>query len=124
MTTRHTLLVVAHPRADSLTAQVAGHLHARVKDAGGTVDVLDLYAEGFDPRLTPADEPDREDREKRYSPEVHAHMDRIAAADEIVVVFPVWHGTELSGIPQALRPDHVRKVLAEAGAALTEGGDR
>ncbi|MER7721440.1 NAD(P)H oxidoreductase [Streptomyces flaveolus] len=202
MTKRHTLLVVAHPRPDSLTAQVATHLHARVKDTGGTVDVLDLYAEDFDPRLTPADEPDWEDREKRYSPEVQAHMDRIAAADEIVVVFPVWwfappailkgwidrvwnygfaygrskprlagkrmlwlslaggspssyeqaglgaaidvqlrvgvsefcgiedarvrllHGTELSGIPHALRPDHVRKVLAEAGAALTEGGDR
>ncbi|EFL19712.1 NAD(P)H oxidoreductase [Streptomyces sp. C] len=202
MTTRHTLLVVAHPRPDSLTAQVATHLHGRIKDTGGTVDVLDLYAEDFDPRLTPADEPDWENREKHYSPEVHAHMGRIAAADEIVVVFPVWwfappailkgwidrvwnygfaygrsrprlagkrmlwlglaggspssygqdglgaamdvqlrvgvsqfcgiedarvrllHGTELSGIPHAQRPDHVHKVLAEAGAALTEGGDR
>ncbi|MFC9700589.1 NAD(P)H oxidoreductase [Streptomyces sp. NPDC056943] len=88
--TRHTLLVHAHPRSDSLTAQVADLAHARLKDAGGTVDVLDLYAEGFDPVLRPADEPDWEDREKRYSPEVHAHMDRILAADDIVIVFPVW----------------------------------
>ncbi|MFE7586268.1 NAD(P)H oxidoreductase [Streptomyces gardneri] len=87
---RHTLLVHAHPRSDSLTAQVADLAHARLKDAGGTVDVLDLYAEGFDPVLRPADEPDWEDREKRYSPEVHAHMDRILAADDIVIVFPVW----------------------------------
>ncbi len=86
----HTLLVLAHPRSDSLTAQVAGHLQARMEEADGTVDVLDLYAEDFDPRLTPVDEPDWEDREKRYSPEVHAHMDRIAAADDILVVFPVW----------------------------------
>ncbi|GEB58992.1 NAD(P)H oxidoreductase [Streptomyces gardneri] len=86
----HTLLVHAHPRSDSLTAQVADLAHARLKDAGGTVDVLDLYAEGFDPVLRPADEPDWEDREKRYSPEVHAHMDRILAADDIVIVFPVW----------------------------------
>jgi putative NADPH-quinone reductase len=87
---RHTLLVLAHPRSDSLTAQVARRLQLRVKEADGTVDVLDLYAEDFDPRLTPVDEPDWEDREKRYSPQVHAHMDRIAAADDILVVFPVW----------------------------------
>ncbi|MFE5945587.1 NAD(P)H oxidoreductase [Streptomyces sp. NPDC056480] len=86
----HTLLVLAHPRTDSLTAQVAARLHARLEDEGGTVDVLDLYAEGFDPALRPEDEPDWENREKVYSPEVHAHMDRILAADDIVVVFPVW----------------------------------
>ncbi|MET9536617.1 NAD(P)H oxidoreductase [Streptomyces sp. NPDC006553] len=88
--TAHTLLVLAHPRTDSLTAQVAARLHARLEDEGGTVDVLDLYAEGFDPALRPEDEPDWENREKVYSPEVHAHMDRILAADDIVVVFPVW----------------------------------
>lgn len=86
----HTLLVVAHPRPDSLTAQVAAGLQARIRDGGGTVDVLDLYAERFDPRLYPEDEPDWENRDKRYSAEVHAHMDRIAAADDILVVFPVW----------------------------------
>ncbi|MEV7371849.1 NAD(P)H oxidoreductase [Streptomyces sp. NPDC090301] len=86
----HTLLVLAHPRTDSLTAQVAARLHARIEDEGGTVDVLDLYAEGFDPALRPEDEPDWENREKVYSPEVRAHMDRVLAADDIVVVFPVW----------------------------------
>ncbi|MEV6398358.1 NAD(P)H oxidoreductase [Streptomyces sp. NPDC051907] len=86
----HTLLVLAHPRADSLTAQVAGRVHRRLEAEGRTVDLLDLYAEDFDPRLTPADEPDWEDREKTYSPEVRAHMGRVLAADEIVVVFPVW----------------------------------
>ncbi|MFD9036274.1 NAD(P)H oxidoreductase [Streptomyces sp. NPDC059567] len=87
---RHTLLVLAHPRTDSLTVQVADLVHARLKDGGETVDVLDLYAEGFDPVLRPADEPDWENREKEYSPEVHAHMDRVLAADDIVIVFPVW----------------------------------
>ncbi|MFC9389648.1 NAD(P)H oxidoreductase [Streptomyces venezuelae] len=87
---RHTLLVLAHPRSDSLTAQVAARLHARLKVEGGTVDVLDLYAEGFDPVLRPEDEPDWENREKVYSPVVHAHMDRVLAADDVLVVFPVW----------------------------------
>ncbi|WP_329389151.1 NAD(P)H oxidoreductase [Streptomyces sp. NBC_01351] len=85
-----TLLVLAHPRSDSLTAQVADRTRRLLEAAGGTVDVLDLYAEGFDPRLTPADEPDWTNREKEYSPEVRAHMRRIEAADEVIVVFPVW----------------------------------
>ncbi|WP_309055543.1 NAD(P)H oxidoreductase [Streptomyces sp.] len=89
-TTRHTLLVLAHPRSDSLTAQVAARVRARLDEAGHTVDVLDLYAEGFDPALRPADEPDWEDREKVYSPVVRDHMDRMLTADDIVVVFPVW----------------------------------
>ncbi|MEU9706566.1 NAD(P)H oxidoreductase [Streptomyces sp. NPDC047981] len=199
---RHTLLVHAHPRRDSLTAQVAALAHDRLTGAGGTVDVLDLYAEEFDPVLGPADEPDWEDREKRYTPEVHAHMERVLAADDLVVVFPVWwmappavlkgwidrvwnygfaygrskprlaakrmvwlalmgnpreeieklglesvvdlqlrvgvseycgirdssvrivYGTELSGVPKELRPERVRELLAEAGAALDGGLSR
>ncbi|MYV99561.1 NAD(P)H oxidoreductase [Streptomyces sp. SID3343] len=84
------LLVVAHPRSDSLTAKIAARAHDRLVAAGHTVDVLDLRAEGFDPRMTPADEPDWSDRDKRYSPQVRAHMGRVEAADTIVVVFPVW----------------------------------
>ncbi|MGC0418975.1 NAD(P)H oxidoreductase [Embleya sp. AB8] len=86
----HALLVVAHPRADSLTARMAARAHTRLLAAGHTVDVLDLHAEGFDPRMTVEDEPDWADRDKTYSPEARAHMARIEAADTIVVVFPVW----------------------------------
>ncbi|MEV4201180.1 NAD(P)H oxidoreductase [Micromonospora globbae] len=84
------LLVVAHPRGDSLTAQVAGRARVGLEAEGFSVDLLDLHVEGFDPRMTVADEPDWADREKVYSAEVRAHMRRVDAADLIVVVFPVW----------------------------------
>ncbi|MBE1530723.1 NAD(P)H oxidoreductase [Actinomadura algeriensis] len=84
------LLVVAHPRADSLTARVAGRAGERLVAAGHRVDVLDLHAEGFDPRMTSADEPDWSDPGKTYSPGTREHMRRLDAADAIVVVFPVW----------------------------------
>ncbi|WP_329403951.1 NAD(P)H oxidoreductase [Streptomyces melanogenes] len=87
---QHALLVVAHPRADSLTAQIAQRARARLVDDGYTVDLLDLYAEDFDPRTGPEDEPDWADRDKPYSPEARSHMARIDTADAIVVVFPVW----------------------------------
>ena len=84
------LLVLAHPRGDSLTAQIADRAHGRLATEGLAVDLLDLHAEGFDPRMTPADEPDWANRDKGYSAEVKAHMRRIDAADSIVVVFPIW----------------------------------
>jgi putative NADPH-quinone reductase len=37
-----------------------------------------------------ADEPDWNDREREYSAEVWAHMQRIDAADTMIVVFPIW----------------------------------
>ncbi|MDG4862136.1 NAD(P)H oxidoreductase [Streptomyces sp. T-3] len=87
---RHALLVLAHPRPDSLTAQLARHTEARLVRDGYTVDLLDLHAEDFDPRLGPEDEPDWADRDKPYSAEVQAHMRRVEAADIIVAVFPLW----------------------------------
>ncbi|WP_234386569.1 NAD(P)H oxidoreductase [Streptomyces sp. ERV7] len=87
---QHALLVLAHPRGDSLTAQIAQRARERLIGDGYTVDLLDLYAEDFDPRTGPEDEPDWGDRDKEYSSEVRSHMDRIDRADAIVVVFPVW----------------------------------
>jgi putative NADPH-quinone reductase len=93
MTGRTALVVVSHHRADSLTAHIGSVAAARLEEAGYAVDRLDLRAEGFDPRMTVEDQPDWDDREKVYSAEARAHMDRILAADLIVPVFPVyWNG--------------------------------
>jgi putative NADPH-quinone reductase len=87
---RTALLVVAHPRATSLTARAADRARERLLAEGYAVDLLDLHAEGFDPRMTPADEPDWSDRDRTFSPAAEAHMARLAAADTVLVVFPVW----------------------------------
>lgn len=84
------LVVVAHHRADSLTAALARRSAARLEAAGYRVDLLDLHGEGFDPRNRVEDEPDYRDRDKRYSDEVHAHAERVLAADLVAAVFPVW----------------------------------
>ncbi|MFE9565624.1 NAD(P)H oxidoreductase [Streptomyces sp. NPDC006487] len=84
------LVVLAHPRGDSLTAQLARRAVARLEADGHTVDVLDLHAEGFDPRMGTEDEPDWSDPGKEYSAEARTHMDRIATAEILVVVFPLW----------------------------------
>jgi NAD(P)H dehydrogenase (quinone) len=86
----HALVVSAHPRTNSLTAATSRRAADRLTAAGYTVDLLDLYAEGFDPALHPVDEPDWTDASKEYSHEVKSHMARVAAADLIIVIFPVW----------------------------------
>lgn len=83
-------MVVAHHRSDSLTAHTARLAAARLEAAGYRIDLLDLHAEGFDPRMNVEDQPDWGNREKPYSDEAHAHMRRILAAEVVVAVFPVY----------------------------------
>ncbi|GGK67521.1 NAD(P)H oxidoreductase [Nocardia camponoti] len=84
------LVVVGHHRPDSLSAHIAHRAAARLTAANYTVDFLDLHAENFDPRMTVADQPGWTNRDKRYSPDAESHMQRVLAADVIVVVFPVY----------------------------------
>jgi NAD(P)H dehydrogenase (quinone) len=84
------LSVLAHPRRDSLTGATFDRLNAGLAAAGHRVTEADLTAEGFDPRLGPADEPDWDDAGKLYSAEVQREMDRIRTHQGIVMVFPVW----------------------------------
>jgi putative NADPH-quinone reductase len=83
------LLVLAHPLSDSFAASLAGTIERRLTENGHTVDLLDLYREGFDPRLTESEraryfEPD-------YDPaEAEPFVSRLKQADGIVLVFPQW----------------------------------
>jgi len=89
-TTRTALVVVAHPRPDSLTAHIARLAADKLTAGGYRIDLLDLHAEEFDPRMTVDDLPEWGNRDKTYSAEVENHMRRILAAEVIVVVFPVY----------------------------------
>ena len=82
------LLVTCHPRTDSLTAAVAEAFAGTA--SGVQFERADLYAEGFDPRLGPEDEPDWEDQAKTYSEAVRAEMRRIERNAATVMVFPAW----------------------------------
>lgn len=84
------LVVISHHRSDSLTAAVARRVADRLEQAGHRVDLLDLHADGFDPRNNVADEPQYDNPGPRYTDEVHAYARRVHAADVIVPVFPVW----------------------------------
>jgi NAD(P)H dehydrogenase (quinone) len=84
------LVVFTHPRRNSFCGAVMDSFIAGLAGAGHKAEIADLHAEGFDPRMTEADEPDWNDPRKRYSDPVLAEQARIARNDAMAFVFPVW----------------------------------
>lgn len=84
------LVVFDHPRRDSFCGAVADSLMAGLRSAGHVPELANLRAEGFDPRLPVEDEPDWDDPDKVYSPEVLAEQARVLRNEAIAFVFPVW----------------------------------
>lgn len=83
------LLVLAHPLEDSFAASVAHEAREALVAGGHTVDLLDLYREDFDPRLSKAERGSY--FSDRYDASLTAGMiARLKAADGIVLVFPQW----------------------------------
>jgi len=85
----HAHLVFAHPLPESLGASLAAAAEAALVGRGATVDRLDLYAENFDPRLTPAERIDHYGT-PNPPPDVAALQQRLGKADVLVLVFPTW----------------------------------
>ncbi len=91
MAEKRTLIVLAHPLGDSYCAALAGVVRDTLSERGHHVDLIDLYADGFDPRLSAAEraayfEPD-------YDPApVADYVRRLGAATHLVFVFPQWWG--------------------------------
>jgi NAD(P)H dehydrogenase (quinone) len=83
------LLVLAHPLDDSLCAHLAAEASKALQACGFTVDLLDLYAEQFQPALT-ADERRLHYATPQPGPDIVALQQRLAAADTLVLVFPTW----------------------------------
>ncbi len=111
------LVVYAHPLETSFLAAA----HARVVDtlrAGGhEVDDLDLYAEKFDPVL-----PARQMRSyvdtKRNTQEVEIYVERLRAAEALVLVFPVW----FDGLPAIMQGYFQRVFLPGVSTVIDENG--
>jgi NAD(P)H dehydrogenase (quinone) len=84
------LVVFDHPRRDSFCGAVLDAFAGGLSEAGHRAEIADLHRECFDPRMTPADEPDWDDDAKRYSDAVLAEQARIARNEALAFVFPVW----------------------------------
>lgn len=78
--------MVAHPRADSLGAALSTAVVEAAKGAGARVACHDLYADGFDPRLTAAEV----EAPVFSDPLCSRYASELLTADAVVIVHPVW----------------------------------
>lgn len=83
------LLVYCHPRADSFTAAVRDTAIGSLTAAGHAVDLLDLYAEGFDPVMSAGERGGYHTPNANRAP-VAGHLARLKAAEGLIFVYPTW----------------------------------
>ncbi|MEO1058880.1 MAG: NAD(P)H-dependent oxidoreductase, partial [Actinomycetota bacterium] len=93
-TTRRALVVSAHPDPTSFTAAARDRAIAALEGRGADVELLDLYAEGFDPKLTAAEHrhhlDHRRDRAADPDAAIARHGELLRWCDTLVIVYPTW----------------------------------
>ena len=84
------LIILAHPRDDSLVYSIKNEFEKGLKESGHEVNTLDLYKIGFDPVLRGQDEPKWSEETQVYTEEVQREMERINEHDALVFAFPLY----------------------------------
>ena len=84
------LIVFAHPHPDSFSAALCRTAHEALLAAGHHVDVINLYADDFDPRLTAAERSVYETPTPIISEQIERYADLVRRATGIVFVYPTW----------------------------------
>ncbi|MER9628302.1 NAD(P)H-dependent oxidoreductase [Mesorhizobium sp. M0296] len=110
------LVLYAHPVETSFNADLHRTIIERLKAAGHVVDDCDLYAEGFDPRLTRAERLSYHDERSEGDP-ASAYVERLLRAEALVLSFPVWN----FGYPAILKGFFDRVFLPGVSFKLVDG---
>lgn len=113
------LVLYAHPCPESFNAAVHNVVLETLAARGWQVDDCDLNVEGFNPVLT---EPERRcyHEEPGNIAPVESYVERLRAAEALVMIFPVWN----FGYPAILKGFLDRVFLPGVGFELKNGGVR
>lgn len=111
------LVIFAHPLSDSFAAALHRAVVAALTEAGHEVDDCDLYASGFDPVMTAPERRAHNTPNPDYSA-VEGHVERLRAADAVVLCFPVWW----YGMPAILKGYFDRVWVNGVAFHLRSGG--
>lgn len=113
------LVVYAHPLATSFNRCVLERALAGLACGGHEVDLIDLYADDFDPAMT------HEERATDFDPDtadplVASYVARLRRSDALVFVHPTWWG----GQPAILKGWFDRVLRAGVAYDRVPGSDR
>ncbi|MEM8813150.1 MAG: NAD(P)H-dependent oxidoreductase [Pseudomonadota bacterium] len=110
------LVVFAHPVETSYQAALHEAAVSALADAGHEIDDCDLYAEDFDPVLSRAERLAYHDVSVNRDT-VRPYVDRLLAADALVLIYPVWN----FGLPAILKGFLDRVFLPGVSFKMADG---
>ena len=110
------LVLFAHPCPESFSASLHAATVETLAARGWEVDDCDLNAEGFQPVLTEVERRGYHEEPSNIGP-VAEYVERVRAADALVMVFPVWN----FGYPAILKGFLDRVFLPGVSFRLEEG---
>lgn len=109
-------VILAHPRGRSFVRLLAETYAAAAQALGHKAELIDLYAEGFDPRLQAEEIPGADAGQP--GPDVAALRERLADVDVFAFCYPIWFG----GPPAILKGFVDRVFTAGFGYESIKGG--
>jgi NAD(P)H dehydrogenase (quinone) len=111
------LYIYCHPLPDSFHASILAEAIAGLKRAEHEVDLLDLYAENFDPVLS-ADGRRHYHDTSRNRAGLESYVARLQGCEAIIFQFPTW----CFGLPAMLKGWFDRLLMPGVSIDLTEPG--
>jgi NAD(P)H dehydrogenase (quinone) len=112
------MVLHAHPLETSYNRALCNAVIETLRAKGHQPDLVDLYAENFDPVLSREDRLGYHDVPNNVTPALKPYVDRLMAAEAIVVVHPVWN----YGFPAILK-GYFDKVFMPGVSFVLVGGD-
>lgn len=109
------LVLFAHPCPESFSAALHETVVSTLQTRGWDVDDCDLNAEGFNPVLSETER--RGYHDPGNTAPVQDYVDRVRAAEALVMVFPVWN----FGYPAILKGFLDRVFLPDVSFRLEDG---
>lgn len=111
------LVVFAHPLETSFVSALHGRIVEILRSNGHSVDDLDLHSEHFDPVMSREGLLHYVDTSANTR-EVKGYVERLKAAEGLVLVFPVW----FDGLPAIMQGYFQRVFLPGVATRIDEHG--
>ncbi|WP_150269927.1 NAD(P)H-dependent oxidoreductase [Paenibacillus tepidiphilus] len=113
----NTLIIYTHPNHQSLSYAFLQEVIRGCRENPGCreIQVLDLYAEQFNPLLEFGEQKRR--RDMHIDPELSKYREQLLWAERIVLVYPIWWGR-----PPAMLMGYIDRMFASNFAYRDKGG--
>ena len=111
------MVLHAHPVTESYNHALYNAVLKTLEANGHQVDPVDLYAEDFNPVMGREGRLQYHDVPENVTPELKPYVDRLMAAEGLVIVHPVWN----YGFPAILKGFFDRVFLPGVSFRLVDG---